>query len=125
MNRLSDAWLLDQAALVVERTLGEDNEGWSWGCRSEFYMGADAALLHPLDGFGPSRTPRFGTDFRQAYFSLHAPVLTEGESTSSSAGNTCRLAMRRRWRPTPMYSELRLDLFAERRDHWRDRDRSR
>jgi len=41
-------------------------------------MGADAALLHPVDGFGPSDNPRFGTDFRQAYFSFHAPILTDG-----------------------------------------------
>ena len=73
-NRFGDTWLVDQAAFVLERTL--DPEAWSWGFRAEFYMGADAALLHPLDGFGPSSTPRFGTDFRQAYFSLHAPVLT-------------------------------------------------
>ncbi|MBV9035914.1 MAG: outer membrane beta-barrel protein [Acidobacteriaceae bacterium] len=76
MNRFGDAWLLNQAAFVVERALNE--EEWSWGFRSEFYMGADPALLHPLDGFGPSDNPRFSTDFRQAYFSFHAPILTDG-----------------------------------------------
>ena len=76
MNRISDAWLLDQAAFVLERRL--NSEGWSWGFRTEFYMGADAALLHPVNGFGPSDNPRFSTDFRQAYFGFHAPVLTEG-----------------------------------------------
>jgi len=75
-NRFGDTWLVDQAAFVLQKTL--DPEAWSWGFRAEFYMGADAALLHPLDGFGPSSTPRFGTDFRQAYFSVHAPILTEG-----------------------------------------------
>jgi hypothetical protein len=75
-NRFGDAFLLDQAAFVLERTLNE--EGWSWGFRSEFYMGADAALLHPVNGFGPSDNPRFSTDFRQAYFSFHAPILTDG-----------------------------------------------
>lgn len=75
-NRFGDAFLLDQAAFVLERTLNE--EAWSWGFRSEFYMGADAALLHPVNGFGPSDNPRFSTDFRQAYFSFHAPVLTDG-----------------------------------------------
>lgn len=78
MNRFSDAWLLDQAALVLERPLNEDGEGWSWGFRSEFYMGADAALLHPINGFGPSDNQRFNTDFRQAYLAFHAPILTEG-----------------------------------------------
>jgi hypothetical protein len=74
-NRFGDTWLLNQAAFVLERTLFP--ERWDWGFRAEFYMGADAALLRPVDGFGP-RTPRFGTDFRQAYFSIHAPVLTDG-----------------------------------------------
>jgi Putative beta-barrel porin-2, OmpL-like. bbp2 len=74
-NRFGDSWLLDQAAFVAERTLNE--EAWSWGFRSEFYMGADAALLHPINGFGPSDNPRFSTDFRQAYFSFHAPILTD------------------------------------------------
>ena len=78
MNRFGDAWLMNQAALVLERTLGEDTRTWSWGGRAEFYMGADAALLHPVNGFGPSDNPRFSTDFRQAYISLHAPVLTSG-----------------------------------------------
>lgn len=75
-NRFGDAFLLDQAAFVLERTLNE--EAWSWGFRSEFYMGADAALLHPVNGLGPSDNPRFSTDFRQAYFSFHAPILTDG-----------------------------------------------
>ncbi|MBV8071406.1 MAG: outer membrane beta-barrel protein [Acidobacteriaceae bacterium] len=75
MNRFGDAFLLNQAALVLERPL--DEEQWSWGFRSEFYMGADAAFLRPLDGFGPDN-PRFGTDFRQAYVSFHAPILTDG-----------------------------------------------
>jgi len=75
-NRFGDAWLLNQSALVLERMVGS---GWSWGFRGEFYMGADAALLHPINGFGPSPTsnPRFSTDFRQAYFSFHAPLLTD------------------------------------------------
>lgn len=75
-NRFGNAFLLNQAAFVVERTLNE--ESWSWGFRSEFYMGADAALLHPVNGFGPSDNQRFSTDFRQAYVSFHAPILTAG-----------------------------------------------
>src|SRR5579884_2173746 len=78
-NRFGDAWLLNQAALVVERPLsGEGDDQWSWGFRSEYYMGADAALLHPVNGFGPTDNPRFSTDFRQSYFSFHAPIVTEG-----------------------------------------------
>ena len=74
-NRFGDAFLLDQATFVLERSLNE--EAWSWGFRSEFYMGADASLLHPTNGFGPNKE-RFSTDFRQAYFSFHAPILTAG-----------------------------------------------
>jgi len=75
-NRFGDGWELNQAAFVLEKTLVP--EAWSWGFRAEFYMGGDAALLHPLNGIGPSQTPRFGYDFRQAYFSVHAPILTDG-----------------------------------------------
>jgi hypothetical protein len=75
-NRFGDGWELNQAAFVLEKTLVL--EAWSWGFRAEFYMGGDAALLHPLNGIGPSQTPRFGYDFRQAFFSIHAPILTEG-----------------------------------------------
>jgi len=73
MNRFGNSWLFNQATFVLERTLAPD---WSWGFRSEFYMGADAAYLRPLNGFGPTGD-KFGTDFRQAYVSIHAPVLTE------------------------------------------------
>lgn len=75
-NRFGDEWILNQAALVVERTL--DPTDWSWGGRAEFYCGADAAMLRPLNGFGPDDNPRFGTDFRQLFASVHLPVLNEG-----------------------------------------------
>ena len=75
-NRFGNAWLIDQGAFILERPL--ESEDWSWGFRAELYMGADAALLHPVNGFGPSDNPRFGADFRQAYFSFHAPILTDG-----------------------------------------------
>jgi hypothetical protein len=73
MNRFGNTGLLNQATLVLERTLAPE---WSWGFRAEFYMGSDAALLRPTNGFGPTGD-KFGTDFRQAYVSIHAPVLTE------------------------------------------------
>ena len=41
------------------------------GIRSDFYAGADAALLRPLNSFGPQGA-HLGTDFRQAYLSLRA-----------------------------------------------------
>lgn len=76
VNRFGDEWLLNQAAVVFER--GLDPKDWSWGFRTEFYCGADAALLRPLNGFGPDDNPRFGTDLRQLYLSLHLPWLSEG-----------------------------------------------
>ena len=102
-NRFGDAWLLDQAAVVLER-VASSGGSW-WGFRSEFYMGADAALLRPQDAFGPI-LPRFGTDFRQAYFSFHVPVLTDegievklGRQYTPLGYETTMAAYR------PMYSE--------------------
>ena len=111
-NRFGDTWLVDQAAFVLERTL--DPEAWSWGFRAEFYMGADAALLHPLDGFGPSSTPRFGTDFRQAYFSLHAPILTDGGVDFKFGRQYTPLGYETTMAPyRPMYSEAYAWLYSQ------------
>jgi len=43
--------LFNGAWLITERQLA--HEGWSRGFRSNFYTGADAAMLRPLNGFGP------------------------------------------------------------------------
>ena len=111
-NRFGDTWLVNQAAFVLERTL--DLEAWSWGFRAEFYMGADAALLHPLDGFGPSSTPRFGTDFRQAYFSVHAPILTEGGIDFKFGRQYTPLGYETTMAPyRPMYSEAYAWLYSQ------------
>ena len=69
-NRFGNEFILNGAWLIVDRqTL---KEGWSWGFRADFYAGSDAALLRPFNSFGPQGT-HMGTDFRQAYFSLHSP----------------------------------------------------
>ncbi len=68
-NRFGDAWLLDQSAFVLERTLNE--EAWSWGFRSEFYMGADAALLHPVNGFGPDSHASVPISVKRTFPSMH------------------------------------------------------
>ena len=73
-NRFSNQAMLDAAWLTVERKTTKD---LSWGFRGDFYAGSDAALLRPLNGFGPGG-PRWGTDFRQAYFSLHTPGVFQG-----------------------------------------------
>jgi Putative beta-barrel porin-2, OmpL-like. bbp2 len=75
-NRFGNEFLLNGAWLIVDRV--PSNDGWSWGFRADFYAGEDAALLRPLDSFGPQST-HMGTDFRQAYLSLHTPgVNTHG-----------------------------------------------
>ena len=70
-NRFSNQVMLDAAWLAVERPTGE---GFSWGFRMDFFTGSDTALLRSLNHFGPIG-PRWGTDFRQAYFSFHTPLL--------------------------------------------------
>jgi len=69
-NRFGNEFLLNGAWLIVDRV--PSSEGWSVGFRADFYAGSDAALLRPLDNFGPQST-HMGTDFRQAYLSLHTP----------------------------------------------------
>lgn len=111
-NRFGDAFLVNQAALVVERPLNE--EGWSWGFRSEFYMGADAALLHPVNGFGPTDNPRFSTDFRQAYFSFHAPILTDGGVDVKLGRQYVPLGYETTMAPyRPMYSEAYAWIYSQ------------
>jgi hypothetical protein len=75
-NRFGNEAILNGAWLIVERQLA--HEGWSWGFRTDFYAGSDAALLRPQNGFGPENDPHWGTDFRQLYLSLHMPLLSEG-----------------------------------------------
>jgi Putative beta-barrel porin-2, OmpL-like. bbp2 len=70
-NRFSNQLMLNSAWLAVERTR---TLHLSWGFRADFFAGSDAALLRSQDHFG-LLGPRWGTDFRQAYFSLHAPAL--------------------------------------------------
>ncbi len=69
-NRFGDEFMFNAGWLIVERPALK--EGWSWGFRADFYAGADAALLRPQNSFGPQGT-HVGTDFRQAYLSLHTP----------------------------------------------------
>ena len=71
-NQFGNEFPVNGAWLVVERTTVKT--GWSWGFRADFYGGSDAALLRPVPNFGPQGT-HFGTDFRQAYVSLHTPGL--------------------------------------------------
>lgn len=72
-NRFSNQAMLDGAWAIVDR---QTTKQLSWGFRSDFYVGADAALLRPLDSFGPTG-PRWGTDFRQAYVTFHVPRLLQ------------------------------------------------
>lgn len=69
-NRFGNEFLLNGAWLVVDRKTAD--EGWSWSFHADFFAGSDAALLRPQQSFGPQGS-HFGTDFRQAYLSLHTP----------------------------------------------------
>lgn len=69
-NRFGDTWLLNQTAFVLERTF--NSEAWSWGFRAEYYMGADAALLRPLDSFGP-QSQHFGIRLPPSVFFVPCP----------------------------------------------------
>ena len=120
-NRYGDAWLLNQAAVVLER-VASSGGSW-WGFRSEFYMGADAALLRPLDGFGPT-SHKFGTDFRQAYFSFHLPLLTDGGVEVKLGRQYVPLGYETTMAPyrPHVFRGLCVALFTEWRNYWGDRD---
>ncbi|OWK40350.1 outer membrane beta-barrel protein [Fimbriiglobus ruber] len=76
-NRYGDDFLVNQIAIVTERTL--DPSQLSFGYRATLWAGADPALIQPLGGVGSSSTnPRFGVDFRELYLSAHLTILTEG-----------------------------------------------
>ena len=74
-NRFGNEFVLNGVWLIVDRQTAK--KGWSWGFRSDFHAGSDAALLRPLNSFGPRGT-HMGTDFRQAYLSLHTPGINDG-----------------------------------------------
>ncbi len=76
-SRFADGLIVDAGWIIVDRPLAEDREGWDWGFRVDFYAGQDAALLRPMNSFGP-QGPRFGTDFRQVFLSLHIPIIAKG-----------------------------------------------
>ena len=111
-NRFGRSGVLNQAAFVLERTLAPQE--WSWGFRAEFYMGADAALLRPVTyGFGP-HTSKFGTDFRQGYLSIHAPVLTEGGIDFKLGRQYVPLGYESTMAPyRPMYSQAYVWLYSQ------------
>jgi hypothetical protein len=80
-NRFSNQVILNAAWIVVER---KTTKSLSWGFRSDFYAGSDAALLRSLDHFGPGG-PRFGTEVREAYAMVHTPGIF-GRDIDWSAG---------------------------------------
>ncbi len=73
-NRFSDQFMLDAAWIALERST---TKNLSWGFRADFYLGSDAALLRSQNHFGFD-SARWGTEFRQAYFMLHTPILFRG-----------------------------------------------
>jgi hypothetical protein len=73
-NRFSDQAVLNAGWVAIER---HTTKTLSWGFRSDFYAGSDAALLRSENYFGPG-TPRWGTELRQAYFVMHTPSISSG-----------------------------------------------
>jgi hypothetical protein len=70
-DRFSNQPMLNAAWIAIEKPT---TQSFSWGFRTDFFAGSDPALLRSLNHFGPSG-PRWGTDFRQAYISLHTPIV--------------------------------------------------
>ncbi len=76
-NRFGDNFLLNQIGLVIQKPLKQDQ--FDLGFNVRYFAGADAALGAPKGGIGyPPDNPRFGQDFRDLYFDVHLPILTEG-----------------------------------------------
>ncbi|WP_420236133.1 outer membrane beta-barrel protein [Telmatobacter bradus] len=69
-TRFGNEFLLNGAWIIFERPT--DLKHRSWGFRADFYGGSDAALLRPMNSFGP-QGKHMGTDFRQLYISAHLP----------------------------------------------------
>lgn len=69
-TRFGDEFLLNGAWLIVDRPV--DPAHRSWGFRADFYGGSDAALLRPMNSFGP-QGKHMGTDFRQLYLTARLP----------------------------------------------------
>jgi hypothetical protein len=69
-TRFGNEVLLNGAWLIIDRPT--DPKHLSWGFRSDFYGGQDAALLRPMNSFGP-QGKHMGTDFRQIYATVHIP----------------------------------------------------
>jgi hypothetical protein len=76
-NRFGDEFDVNQLYLAIEKPL--DEKELSFGFRTDFFGGSDAALLQPIRGeFREKTSDRMGFDFRQLYLSAHLPILTDG-----------------------------------------------
>lgn len=69
-NRFGNECQFDEGWITMERPTVKDQ--LSWGYRVDFYGGQVAALLRPMNNFGPQDT-HAGTDFRQVMFTARIP----------------------------------------------------
>jgi len=77
LNRFGNEFLVNELGFVVQKSLKQDQ--FDWGFNVRYFAGANAAVGTPKGGIGdPVENPRFGQDLRDAYLSVHLPILTEG-----------------------------------------------
>ena len=70
--------LLNQAVIVLERTLKPEPGQYDWGFRLQGLFGSDARFTHYLGEFDNTMHEIVQPDIVEAYAQLHTPWLTEG-----------------------------------------------
>jgi hypothetical protein len=80
-NLRSNDYRLNQVYLVLEKTLGENKQEYSWGFRWDFFAGHDAPFLANIslglfDDFTGGSFNSVGIEMPQFYAEAHLPILT-------------------------------------------------
>ncbi len=74
----SNEVLPNQLVMTAERALAPEKGAWDWGFKVQGMYGSDARFIHSL-GLGDHYGSQIAQmDLVEGYFSLHAPILTEG-----------------------------------------------
>jgi|GEM_PF-3597063 len=80
-NLRSNDYRLNQVYLVLEKTLAENKQDYSWGFRWDFFTGHDAPFLANIslglfDNFTGGSFNSVGIEMPQFYVEAHLPILT-------------------------------------------------
>lgn len=80
-NLRSNDYRLNQVYLVLEKTLAENKQDYSWGFRWDFFAGHDAPFLANIslglfDNFTGGSFNSVGIEMPQFYVEAHLPILT-------------------------------------------------